>query len=122
MATKSSRRGRLTSYDMTYLFNEEEKLQLGQDLVLSLEEITTKEAEYKKVQKQWKDDIDWAKGCALGLRYKVKSGSELRPVAARLVINMTDGIREYYAVDSDELLGTEPMQDGDEQLTINDLD
>lgn len=122
MANNKSRRGRLTSFDMPYFFSEEEKLQLGQDLVGSLENITEKEADYKRVQKEWKDEIDGAKGNALLLRHKVKTGTEMRPVAARMVINMRDEVREYYAVDTDELLGTSPMQFGDEQLTINDME
>jgi hypothetical protein len=123
MATKhTSRRGKLTNFPMPYHFNEAEMLQLGQDLPAQLKEVREKQAQAKKVAKAWKDEIEMAQGTAFQTERKLETGMEMRPVSARMVINFTEGVREYYAVDGDDLLGTEPMMPGDEQLTLNDLE
>jgi len=123
MATKNKyRQGKITNYPMPYHFNEAEMLQLGQDLPAQLKEVREKQAQAKKVAKAWKDEIEMAQGIAYMTEHKLEAGMEFRPVAARLIVNFQDGVREYYAVDGDDLLGTEPMQPGDEQLTINDFE
>lgn len=123
MSTRNkARKGKLTNYPMPYHFSEAEMLQLGQDLPAQLKEVREKQAQAKKVAKAWKDEIEMAQGMAFQTERKLDEGMEMRPVSARMIINFEDGIREYYAVDGDDLLGTEPMQPGDEQLTINDME
>lgn len=107
-----------TIKDIKHTYTAEEKQVLADNFVNIQYEKEALEREAKESAKGYKAQIDKMEGQISDLAAKHRQGYETQSQECNLHLNFETGMRVYTALNSNEILATEPMEPKDYQMRI----
>lgn len=108
--------------EIRYKFTQEELNQIGPLIARLSQDWQEKEDEKKAVMSQFKHEIDKIKQEFNENCNRLNNGFEMRFVRARMIKNYKTYEREYYSMDTFDLVKTEPFRSHDYQRDVSDME
>ncbi|CCH54504.1 hypothetical protein BN8_03680 [Fibrisoma limi BUZ 3] len=106
--------------EVRHQFTQDELNELGPIIARLNQEFQEKELEKKSAMSAFKHQLDTIKEAFNEACNKLNSGYEMREIRARMIKNYKTYQREYYSLDTFELVKTEPFKSYDYQRDIDD--
>jgi len=103
-----------------YVFTKEEKEEFASSLAEQCSQKSNIELEKKEVAGQFKAKIDRCNSEIQLLSQKITNGYEMRDYACEVKKDFKKGIKQFFCVESGDLIATEALTPADYQTTIEE--
>lgn len=103
-----------------YVFTKEEKERFASELAEQCSEKSHIELEKKEVAGQYKTKIDRCNTEIQALSQKITNGYEMRDYVCEVKKDFIKGVKQFFCVESAELIATEKLGPSDYQTTIEE--